>query len=253
MSEPQDPSDPAPASSLAPASSPAPSPSLAPSSEHRLLRWQAISGLVFSTFLLLHLLNVMASAFGPGLYDAFQVRIRPIYQYPLVEVGVLLTALVVHIATGVIRLRKRPRSRGWSRLPLRTRLHRASAYYLLVFITGHVLATRLPSLTAEVWLGFSGVSYSMAFLPGFFYPYYVLLGLCGLYHGGYGAYLALRSLGIRLPPVSKLGLRVRVPLVIAAILITLGVLSFGGLFYPIDDPLQSDFARWAAETFGVGR
>ncbi|MCX4242074.1 hypothetical protein [Paraliomyxa miuraensis] len=231
---------------------PQPTSSPTPGSERRLMRLQAISGLVFSAFLLLHLTNVMLSAFGPGLYDAFQIRIRPIYQFPLFEIGVLMTSLVVHIATGVIRLRRRPRSRGFWKLPLRTRLHRASAYFLLVFIAGHIAATRLPSLLDGVWLGFAGLSYSMAFLPQYFYPYYVLLGLCGLYHGGYGAYLALRGLGIRLPSIAALGLRVKVPLVIGAVLIILGVLSFGGLFYPIADPHQSDFARWAAEVFGTG-
>lgn len=219
--------------------------------DRRLLRLQAISGLVFAVFLSLHLLNVMASALGPGLYDAFQVRIRPLYQFPLVEVGVLLLALVVHIGTGVTRLRRRPRSREWSRLPLRTRLHRASAYFLLVFIFGHITATRLPSLLDGVWLGFAGLSFTMAWLPGFFYPYYVLLGLCGLYHGSYGAYLALRSLGVRLPSVAQLGARAWVPLAAAAVLVGLGVLSFGGHFYPIDDPRRSDFARWLVQHVGI--
>lgn len=228
-----------------------PSPAAVP--DRRLLRWQAISGLVFAVFLLLHLLNVMVSAFGPGLYDAFQVRVRPIYQYPLIEVGVLLTALLVHVATGVMRLRRRPRSRGWGKLPLRTRLHRASAYFLLVVIVGHVAATRLPSVLDGVWLGFAGLSWSMATLPEVFYPYYVLLGLCGLYHGSYGVYLALRGLGVRLPSIDRLGAWAWAPLSVAAVLVALGVLSLGGLFYAIEDPQQSDFARWAAERFGVGR
>ena len=230
---------------------PIPSPTAIP--ERRLLRWQAISGLVFAGFLLLHLVNVMISAFGPGLYDAFQVRVRPLYQYPLVEIGVLLTALVVHITTGVIRLRRRPRSRQWGKLPVRTRLHRASAYFLLVFIAGHILATRLPSLLDGVWIGFAGLSYAMEVLPGVFYPYYALLGLCGLYHGGYGAYLALRSLGVRLPSISTMGALAWAPLAIAGVLIVFGVLSFGGHLHPIDDPYQSDFARWAAERLGVGQ
>lgn len=219
--------------------------------DRRLVRTQAISGLAFALFLSLHLVNVMASALGPGLYDAFQVRIRPLYQFPLVEVGVLLVALVVHIGAGVIRLRRRPRSRGWGRLPLRTRLHRASAYFLLVFVFGHIAATRLPSLLDGVWLGFGGLTFSMAWLPGFFYPYYALLGLCGLYHGSYGTYLALRALGVRLPSVARLGWLGWGPLWVAAVLVVLGVLSLGGHLYPIDDPRQSAFAGWLAERVGV--
>lgn len=221
------------------------------SRDHRLMRIQAISGLVFAIFLSLHLLNVMVSAVGPGLYDALQVRIRPIYQSPLVEVGVLLAALVIHMVAGITRLRRRPRSRGLGKLPLRTRLHRLSAYFLLVFVLGHVAATRLPSLLDGVWLGFAGLSFSMVWLPGWFYPYYVALGLCGLYHGSYGTYLSLRSLGVRLPSIARLGARAYVPLAIAALLVVLGVLSFGGILYPIEDPRQSAFAGWLHDRAGV--
>jgi succinate dehydrogenase/fumarate reductase cytochrome b subunit len=219
--------------------------------DHRLVRLQAISGLVFAIFLSLHLVNVMASALGPGLYDAFQVRIRPFYQFPLVEVGVLLGALVVHVAAGVMRLRRRPRSRDWGKLPLRTRLHRLSAYFLLVFVFGHFAATRAPSLLDGVYIEFAGLSFTMWKLPGYFYPYYVLLGLTGLYHGSYGAYLALRALGVKLPSISRLGIKVWIPLGAAAILLVLGVLSFGGFLYPIDDPRQSAFAAWAHERVGL--
>ena len=36
-------------------------------------------------------------------------------------------------------------------------------------------------------------------------------------------------------------------------IMVLGVLSFGGHFYAIDDPWQSDFAHFAHERFGVER
>ena len=219
--------------------------------DNRLVRIQAISGLVFAIFLSLHLVNVMASALGPGLYDAFQVRIRPLYQFPLVEVGVIIIALVTHVAAGIIRLRRRPRSRQWSKLPLRTRLHRLSAYFLLLFVFGHIAATRLPSLLDGVYVGFAGLSFTMWKLPGYFYPYYLLLGLTGLFHGSYGAYLALRALGVRLPSLSRLGVRAWGPLAAAAVVVVLGVLSFGGLLYPIDDPRQSTFGAWLMEQLGM--
>ncbi len=234
-------------------SEPDPHPSKAPSSSRRLMRIQAISGLVFAAFVLLHLVNVMVSPFGPQLYDAFQVRIRPIYQNPVVELGVLLTALTVHIVVGVVRLRRRPRTKGWARLPLRTRLHRLSAYFLLLVIFGHITATRAPTLIDGIWIGFAGLSFSMEIMPFIFYPYYVLLGLCGLYHGGYGGYLALRSLGVGLPPVARLGRWATVPLGAAAVLIVLGVLSFGGWLYPIDDPWDSDFAHFFEQRLGFER
>lgn len=219
-----------------------------------LARWQAISGLVFGVFLTLHLLNLMASVFGPGLYDAFALRVRPLYQQPLVEVGVLLTALVVHIVVGVLRIRARPPQRpgttAWSRLPLRTRVHRVSAYFLLLVIVGHVSATRLPAVLADVAVDFTALSYTMQALPWLFYPYYIALGLCGLYHGGYGVHQALRTLGVGLPPIARLRPWLWVPLLIAAALVVLGVLSLGGLLYPVADPSDTDFARLAAE-FGL--
>ena len=219
--------------------------------DQRLVRIQALSGLGFAIFLSLHLANLMASAFGPGLYDAFQVRVRPLYQFPLFEVGVLLASLLVHIGAGITRLRRRPRSRNWGRLPLRTRLHRLSAYFLLAFVFGHMAATRLPSLIDGVDLGFAGLSLAMVKLPGFFYPYYTLLGLTGLYHGSYGAYLALRALGVKLPSIARLGARAWVPLAAAALLVVLGVLSLGGVLYPIDDPRRSAFAAWTVERLGL--
>jgi succinate dehydrogenase/fumarate reductase cytochrome b subunit len=221
--------------------------------DHRLVRIQALSGLVFAIFLSLHLVNVMASVLGPGVYDAFQVRIRPLYQFPLVEVGVLLAALVTHMVTGIMRLRRRPRSRDFGKLPLRTRMHRLSAYFLLVFVLGHFAATRMPSLLDDVWVGFAGLSFTLWKLPVYFYPYYLLLGLCGLYHGSYGTYLALRALGVRLPSITRLGARVYVPLAAAALLVVLGLLSMGGLLYPIEDPREAGYAGWLHDRFGVER
>lgn len=223
----------------------------AASSNRLLLRLQALSGLVFAVFLLLHLVNVMVSAFGPGLYDALQLQIRPLYQNPALELGVLFGSVLIHMVTGIVRIRRRPRTRDFGRLPWRTRLHRLSAYFLLAVIVGHIAATRLPSVIDGVWLGFAGLSFTMDRFGFIFYPYYATLGLCGLYHGSYGAYLALRSLGVRLPAPAALGPGARVSLAVAALLVVLGVLSFGGLLYEIEDPAHSDFARFAAERFGV--
>ena len=226
-------------------------PTPAPRRERRLIHIQAISGLAFSAFLFLHLANLMVSAFGPDLYDAFQIRIRPLYQFPLLEIFGLMLALLVHIGAGIARIRQRPRTRDWSRLPLRTRLHRMSAYFLLLVIFGHIAATRLPTLLDGVHLGFIGVSFAVVYLPGFFYPYYTLLALTGLYHGTYGTVMALKALGVRVPSVSRLGNRFWIPLGAAALLAVFGVLSFGGVLYETEDPFRSDFARYAAERFGV--
>jgi len=207
-------------------------------------RVQAISGLVFAVFALPHVVNVMASALGPGRYDEFQTQIRPIYQFPLVE-AVLLTALLVHVTAGVRRWWTRPRSKDPRQIPLRTRLHRATAYFLTLSIVGHVAATRGPGWFAGLNLGFAGLALAMDALPWFFYPYYVLLGCSGLYHASHGTWLALRMLGVDMPV--RFNISWWVPLSASAILILLGVLSFGGRLYPIEDPWNTPIARFGLE------
>jgi succinate dehydrogenase/fumarate reductase cytochrome b subunit len=206
----------------------------------RLSRIQAVSGLLFSLFALVHLSNTALAVLGPELYDGFQASVRRVYQWPLFEVA-LVTALVVHITSGVLRMRGRRGSKA--KPPLRLRLHRYAAYYLALFVFGHMAATRLPALLADAPPFFGGVSFSLHFMPWFFYPYYALLGIAGLYHLFYGVPVALGVLGIRAPQAIRRGPGFWIPVSAAATIIVLALLGFGGVLYEIDDPFDNDFAR----------
>ncbi len=115
-----------------------------------------------------------------------------------------------------------------------------------------MLATRGPSLLAGVDVGFSTISYTFAWMPGWFYPYYVTLALCGLYHGANGALLAASIAGRRVPSGLRYGPGFWVPFSAAALLVVLGLAGFAGLLYPIPDPFESGYARFMAEWSGSG-
>lgn len=206
----------------------------------KLARVQAVSGLLFSLFALVHLSNTALAVVGADLYDSFQGAARGVYQWPFLELT-LIGTLVVHIVSGILRMRARRGSKA--KPPLRLRLHRYAAYYLAVFIFGHIGATRLPALLADAPPFFAGVSFSMHFAPWWFYPYYALLGIAGLYHAFYGIPVALGVLGVRAPRFIRKGPGFWVPVTAGAGVIVAAVLAFGGFLYEIDDPFDNDFAR----------
>ena len=149
-----------------------------------LKKLQAGTGLLFAAFVLVHLLNTWLAALGPGAYDGVQALLRNGYQWLPVE-AVLLAALVVHIVVGIMRIASEPRRT----LTLRSRIHRYTGFFLMVVIVGHVLAVRGPSWFFDVYPGFAGLAFTIDYLPGYFYPYYLLLGMAGFYH-------ALNGIGI---------------------------------------------------------
>ncbi len=170
-------------------------------SEVVLVRIQAASGLVFALFLAVHLANLAFAAGGAPAYDAFQRAARTGYQLPLLE-AVVLGAMLVHAAVSVVRLL---RSRG-SPAPRRSigaRLHRIAGLFLLVFFAGHVAATRGASVFGGVFPEFAGVAFTLRWIPLYFYPYYTLLALFGLYHGARGVMLALPRLGVSVGRVRR--------------------------------------------------
>lgn len=218
------------------------------SSNARWARIQAVSGLGFALFLVPHLLNAMVAPLGPGTYDGLQRVLRLYYRFPLVEIVGVLGALVVHMVAGVVRIRARPRG---GKPALRIRLHRYAAYFLLVFAFGHFAATRLPSIFYGVELGFAGLSYSLARFPGYFYPYYVLLGAAGVYHGLHGISVALAQLGVRLPETLRRGRAFVAVSGLGAAAILVAILAFGGDLFAIADPFDNDFARLGERLLGL--
>ena len=211
-------------------------------SEKSLIRIQAVSGLIFSVFLVLHLLNTAAGALSQDVYDRFMAVARLYYQLPVVEIVGVVGAAVVHMGTGLARAWRRRSRRAPTNLGWRVRLHRYSGYYLMLAFVGHVAATRGPGL-----LGYpadlSFVHLSLAYAGVFFYPYYVLLGVGGAYHLTHGVIVALRALRVRLPAalVGRRSVAFGALAVLASMVVLTGVLGLGGHLYEVD---TSRFVEW---------
>ncbi|MEW6776907.1 MAG: hypothetical protein AB1405_11475 [Bdellovibrionota bacterium] len=220
-------------------------------SEKTLIRVQAVSGLFFATFLVLHLFNTLLAPAGQEAYDSFQRAARHYYQMPVMEAGIIL-AVTVHIFAGVTRaLRRRKRikeSGGGEAAPsLRMRLHRVSGYILLLAIYGHILATRAGDWFFGMPADFSFLTFSLTYWPAFMYPYYTLLFACGAYHLAHGLVMALRVVGAKLPS-EWTAPRYKAFWTLAALSALAGfgsVLALGGNLFAVDTGRYPEFiAFW---------
>lgn len=209
--------------------------------QHRtLIRIQLASGVLFVAFAALHLVNTAVAGLGAREYDAFQQAARLAYQNPAVEVGLILTPLIVHLGAAGLRWHRE----GWRRTAAwRMRLHRASGLYLMLVIAGHVAATRGPSLLLDFHPGSAGLSFSLWWLPWLFYPYYATFSIAGLYHVANGLILIGNHIGLPLPAVARRGPGFWVPFTFATGAIWLGILGLGGWLYEIPDPTDNATAR----------
>ncbi|HNN92215.1 MAG TPA: hypothetical protein PKI03_08105 [Pseudomonadota bacterium] len=163
---------------------------------------QAASGAIFALFLVLHLCTAASGTLGPSRYDATLATLRSVYR-PHIAVELLVIGLAgsVHIACAIaqmVRRRKIVALKGawWMRA------HRLAGYFLLLVILGHVFATRIaPTLatgpTATGKADFAFLAFASLSVPGFFWPYYLLLGIAGATHLGLGLHLASRMLRAR--------------------------------------------------------
>ena len=201
---------------------------------------QAWSGLIFATFLSVHLLNLALATLGPGLFDSVQAILRQFYQFLPIEV-VILGTLTVHLIVGLMRMRRRVHAS----LSTRARWHRYAGLFLALVIVGHVLAVRGSSWFYDVYPQFAGLAFSVQFAPGYFVPYYFLLALAGTYHLVHGLPIALNRIGWVTQPLSNPRLRLLMGVVALVVLAVLA--SFGGLLWPQPDVHQSEFARLALD------
>ena len=217
-------------------------------SDKALIRAQAASGLAFAVFLVLHLITLAAASLGQATYDAVQRAFRVYYQFPLVEIVLVLGVALVHVAASLLRVSRRRQAQAGrkAKVSLRVRLHRYTAYYLLTFFMGHVIATRLPSFFGYP-ADFSMLHYSLTVLPYVFYPYYALLAFSGFFHMTHGVIVGLRVFKMKLPraftaPNSR-GFWAWSAL--AAVISVTSLLALGGHFFDVD---KSRFAQWDALT-----
>ena len=204
---------------------------------------QAVTGVVFFVFLILHLTNTWLAAAGPAVYDGVQATLRAVYQLAVVE-ALLLAALAVHLVVGIMRIVTEPRRT----LSLRARLHRYAGFFLALVIVGHILAVRGSSWFYDVYPQFAGLAFSIEYVPAYFFPYYFLLGVAGFYHAVNGFGIAMGRLGWALP-ISNRALTGANMASVA--LMTAALLGLGGYLFDVGVPSDSEFAHLAREIFGV--
>ncbi len=215
---------------------------------------QAVTGLIFALFLTLHLANTWLATLGAGVYDGVQGLLRQFYQFAPFE-ALILAALAVHLVAGVLRIFIEPKRE----LTRRARWHRYAGLFLLIFIGGHITAVRGSSWFYDVYPEFAGLAFSIEAVPAYFYPYYFLLGVAGLYHMLNGVGIAAGRLGIgRLPLLSTPMLSTPMlgrATIAGSVLTLLALGGLGGWYYDVGNVGESDFAvlttSIAREVLGV--
>jgi hypothetical protein len=222
------------------------------------LSWPTVqhrSGLLLSLFLALHLFNMAAAAFGPAVYDPLQTALPRLYQQPVLELVAVIGALVVHVVAAIVVARRRSAARR--PLPPLLRIHRLGGRFLAVVIVGHVVATRAPSLLWGEHPGFLGVAFTMLAAPPLFIPYYLLLGVAGVVHGGVGVAIALpgligrgqgrvRRLLVRQSGTWRKPAPLTCAICVASVAVVVGVLAFAGVGVVTDITLDEDAIRRGA-------
>lgn len=215
--------------------------------ERHLKTAQIGSAIVFLPFLLIHLGNAVLAIFGPDTYDGFQSAAQQIYQRPFIEISLLIAPLLIHLLSGLtLLLLNRHRQ---THHPIRRRLHTWTGLFLALVILGHVVATRGLPWAYDFHTGFAGVSFSLWWMPWYFYPYYFLLFMAGAYHSLNGSSLLSQRLFSR-ALIANQG-QMQVVMLFSALVIFVALLSFGGNLRDNPDPRDNDFARLYQTLFNL--
>ena len=198
------------------------------SSFKTVARVQAVSGVVFAFFAILHLITTASASTGIAGYDGVLVAVRAWYR-PNIVVELLLIGVpaVAHVVCAVMQIRRR-----WGKkpptVPLRIRAHRWSGYFILAVLGGHVFATRILPAAGEGPAEFSFLAYSILNWPYAIIPYYVAFAVAGALHVAIG-------LGLAATILTKGGLKAThtkwswVVGVLAAVIVAYGVIAMVGL------------------------
>ncbi|NNG47206.1 MAG: hypothetical protein HKM86_08875 [Deltaproteobacteria bacterium] len=207
-------------------------------SDFTLFRIQAGSGILFATFLVLHLSNTILAGAGQPAYDSYQRTVRWYYQFPLIEIIVVIGAGTVHAWAGLTRSLRRVRNLFDPQAkrfvpPLRMRLHRWCGYIILLIIPGHISATRMPSLIEGLPVDFSFVYFSVKHWPWFFYPYLLAYGVGASFHLIHGVLVSLGVFRVTSPGwgMNEKSKPFWTAVTACSLLVIVGILSLGGNFF----------------------
>lgn len=217
------------------------------SSQPMLRILQASSALLFSIFLLLHLSNTLLAIAGEETYDSVQLTLQLIYQQPLFEWVFVFIPLSVHALIGIYHIFRAKKS--GARITRRQWWHRMTGIFLLLVVVGHVAATRGIGYFYNAPPGFSGVSFSLWWMPWIFYPYYILLFVAGFSHMLGGLLFISRRYMRREPSwlaknLNKLNL-------LAVVFVFVALLSFDGRLFKVSNPTDNDYARAYSRIFSI--
>ena len=224
----------------------------------------AVSGLLFGLFLVMHLLSHYAITLA-GYDEANEILqgLRKVYRNPIFE-AVLFGSLITHMYSNVCLYMSRNRIASTVKEDdnkkkkvgtMELNAHRIAGYFLSLSIFGHVTATRLvPMFILD---DSSEYDYSFAIdaanhLPGpFFFVYLALLGITGGWHLIYGSWSAIATLrggsirGKSMPMVLKVAAMVN------HLIIVLSIMVLGGVFYKIDVSSKSHLHSQVSSALGL--
>jgi len=214
--------------------------------EPTLIKVQALAGMMFFIFLVMHLSNTAFAAFGHELYNSLQTTMQALYQHPVFELIFVILPLLSHTIAGVSLVIIRRKNKT-TKTSLKYRLHSISGFFLLAVVFAHALATRGIGYFFDAAPGFEGVSFTLWFMPLVFYPYYFVLFMAGFYHSRQGiSRILIRNFGVHLNSAHSKRLNQA-----AAVVVIAALMGFGGLLFQIPDPRDNDYARQYARMLSL--
>lgn len=205
---------------------------------------QAIAGAVFSIFLLMHFSNILLANVGEQAFNDWQATLRLVYQNPVLEWLLVFIPLLVHVACGVYLIAQRKKRGG--NIFNTANTHNIAGLILMMFIFAHISATRGVGFWFDAPAQFSGVAFSLHWVPAYFYPYYFLFFVLAAHHLSGGL---MRIFNLKQGSTFK---RVRgVVTLAAAVGAAFALASFGGHRFDTSDPWESDYAKAYMQMMGI--
>ena len=141
-------------------------------------RIHRLSGILISSFILLHLLNHLTSLLGPDNHISMMLKLRPFYRNSIAEV-LLISSVLFQVYSGIIffKRRRKTAARFFEKLQI------WSGLYMAIFFGVHLSAIffgrLILDLDTNLYFGSAGLNSFPVNL--FFIPYYSLaiISFCG--------------------------------------------------------------------------
>ena len=210
---------------------------------------QGASALVFSVFLVLHMINAALGVMGREAYDGFQEKARRLYQNPIGE-AITIGSIVVHLGASFARWYQRPTGKSLPSETVSRKLHRYGGYFMACIIVPHIFATRLEEHSPD----YSGLAYVCRhpLWRMMLIPYFMVYTVAGALHLFLGLPTAFKYIGWY-----KVGRRIQgVPMVLCCLAaiaaVEIGVAGIAGWIYPpnedySDHPFAQTYIKMEAQ------